>query len=142
MGAILPSQSDLIKSGALRTTVGTGVGAVVVAIGTAINPVFDAVVGKDAPSWVKAIILIAAIMAWAVIAAADALARGYAAGRAAPQVTPAPAGLSAKYIPGRNDPEYRVAAFELTPGSDALRCLVTRTREAPSWKDAKDLEFT
>jgi hypothetical protein len=144
MGAIVSSDSDLIKSGALRTTVGTAVGGVIVAIGTAINPVFDAVVGKDAPAWVKAIILVAAVSAWAIVAAADVLARSYVAAHAQEQILPAPAGMNAKFPEMGTERAWQIAALKFVPNKkapDDVECLIVRTGGKPDWKKATDLTF-
>lgn len=135
MTAITTSAGDL-GSSALRTTVGTAVGGVIVAIGTSINPVFDAVVGKNAPAWVKAMILVAAVAAWAIVAAADLMARGRAAAAQMPQILAAPENLRAKVGAVGADPVYQIAAYKFTPATATVEYLAVKAGEPPSWKSA------
>jgi uncharacterized membrane protein len=147
------SADNAIQSDSLSLTRWAGVGAAIVALGTAINPVFDVVVGKHASNAVKASILIAAIAAWAVIVAADMLSRGYAdsqtkhaeAERAAATVyaTAQKNALSvgkATITTDTDEGGYYVAALRLNASqpADSMFLLVKKDKH-PTWVKATDV---
>src|SRR4051794_33669405 len=82
------------EGGALNLTRFTGIAAFLVALFTTINGAWNTIFGKHAPTWAKPVVMIAAGAIFAVVAAADMLARGYRAGHrdkfvALPKLIPA-----------------------------------------------------
>jgi len=127
-----------VEYGALRLTWGSGVGAVIVALGTAIEPVFETVIGEDASRAVRASILIAAIGACAIIATGDLLARSYATAH-----TKKP-GLEATLTRGVDEKGFLAVAFGSSPSDLAgVEVLLDkpgkrRNESRPSWCTSTD----
>jgi hypothetical protein len=127
---------DVIESGALRLTWGSGVGAVIVGLGTAIDPVFDTVVGEDASPAVRGSILIAAIAAWAIIATGDLLARSYATAHAKKP------GLSATLTRGVDETGFLAVDFRSLPSDpDAVEVLLVKAGKRPEWVSSDEVRF-
>lgn len=136
MSPIRDPSKDVIESGALRLTWGSGVGAVIVALGTAIDPVFDTVVGEDASPAVRASIVIAAIAAWAVIATGDLLARSYATAH-----TKKP-GLDATLTRGVDETGFFAVAFRSSPSDrTGVEVLLVKPGKQPEWVSTEHVRF-
>jgi hypothetical protein len=67
-----------IKTAATNTALGSATAATLVAIVTAINPVFEEIIGADVTTGQKIAFYIALIGGWALIASGDLVARGLA----------------------------------------------------------------
>ena len=94
--------------GALNLTRVTGLGAALVAVLTTINGAWETIFGTTTPDWAKPVVIMSVIAAFAVVAAADILGRGYVAGRRG-GVIPLPDGLLAGYTPGTDQRVHVVA---------------------------------
>jgi hypothetical protein len=128
------------EGGALNLTRLTGLGAALVAVLTAIDGVWDEIFGADAPTWAKPVVMISAIAAFSVIAAADILARGYAAGRRG-DIIPMPDGLTATYTPGRDQQVFVAAVrFRRTEDGDS-EFLIVKPDKTTSWASKEELDF-
>lgn len=134
--------NETIKSGTLVTTRGTGIIAVGL-IGT-----FLVMDWLNAAPWEgllpdqKLTFILATGAIWAVIAAADSIARGLAARSSLSAIVELPAGLVATRTPGRDSPGWSVLAIEVTPNGikEAVEFLVVKGSET-AWVASKDLEF-
>jgi hypothetical protein len=140
-------EGNVINGDTLNVTKGAGLAAVIVALVTGINPLFDEIFGDDATPWVKAGIIMTVIGAWALIAAADALARGYASGQAASapktEIATLPRGLRATYERGRDVTGWRVAAIKLDVADpDKPQFLIVKADEDAKWAPVEDLRFS
>ena len=129
---------DVVQARELRLTWVTGIGAAVVTIGTAINPVFDAVIGKNAPAWVKAIIFITAILGWVLLSIADMASRAYATAHASAAVPPpgspaAPGTLTV--TSGVDDPGWTLIAMS----PDGTQALLTKPGQPLQWVPIDDV---
>jgi hypothetical protein len=120
------------EGGALNLTRFTGIGAALVVLFTTINDAWDKIFGADTPKWAKPVVLIAAGAIWAVIAAADMLARGYAAGHRDKFVA-LPTILPAKDDRG-TDQKCEIVGIRVDPDdSDLLEYLVLKDDKVPEW---------
>jgi hypothetical protein len=135
--------NETIKSGTLVTTRGIGVVAVGL-IGTflLLDQLGDTGPWKGMSATGKLMFVVAAGAIWAVVAAADAIARGLATASAQPRVVALPAGLVATKTGGVDSPGWHVAAVEVAPlhTGDAERFLIVKG-SAFEWVLAKDLKF-
>ena len=128
------------KGGALNLTRFSGIGAALVLVATTFNESWDTIFGEETPNWAKPVVIIAVIAAFVVIAAADILARGYAAGQRA-EIIPMPDGLKAVLTPGR-DETVRVAAVRFRRTEDhSSEFLIVKEDESTMWVGREDLEF-
>jgi len=142
-------KKDVIDAGTLRVTTASGFGAAIVILVTAINPIFKIVFGvENVKPGVKAAIVIAAIVGWALLAAVDVLARSYATAHAQPQVVPVPGDMTATRTKGtRGDVDesgYGVAALRFDashPESERTKFLILKADRAPEWVSGSDLNF-
>lgn len=116
-------ESAIIKSGTLVTTRGTAI----IAVG--LMGVFLALEEFDIEPWsgfsdTKKFAFVLAVGAiWAVVAAADSIARGIATAATAPVVVRLPPGLTATRTVGKDSPGWKVVAIQTgrrEDGSDAL----------------------
>lgn len=134
--------NQTIKSGTLVTTRGTGIIAVAL-IGT-----FLLMDWLKAGPWEglqpgeKLSFVLATGAIWAVIAAADSIARGLATRSSLPAIVRLPAGLLATRTSGRDSPGWSVLAIEVTPNGkkEAIQFLVVKGSET-AWVASDDLEF-
>jgi hypothetical protein len=93
----LPLQNP--EGGALNLTRLSGIGGAIVALLTTVNGSWNAIFGAHTPNWAKPVFLAVVVIAWAAIACADLLGRGYVAAHralAAAQIIPL-AGIRATY---------------------------------------------
>jgi hypothetical protein len=136
MGAALnPLPLSDNEGGALNLTRVTGLGAALVAVLTAFNGSWDAIFGENTPTWAKPVVIIAVIAAFAVVSAADILARGYAAGRRA-ELVPMPDGLSGTLYEGGNkrSPEVAIVAARYSAAEDGkAQFLVVKADKSTEW---------
>ena len=128
------------EGGALNLTRFAGIGAALVVLFTTINDAWDKIFGKDTPTWAKPVVLMAAGAIWGIIAAADMLARGYAAGHrdkfmALPKVIPA--------IDDRGtDEECEIMGIRVDPrDADLLEYLVVKNSKTPEWVPGANIKF-
>jgi hypothetical protein len=136
--------AEVIKSGTLVTTRGIGVVAVGL-IGTFL--LLDAL--GDTGPWAsmsaaqKLFFVVACGAIWALVAAADAIARGLATAATQPIVMAMPPGLVATRTEGVDSPGWRVAAVEVprTPNGHKVQFLVVNG-STHDWVDAADLKFS
>lgn len=141
---VIPAANPLplqdAKGGAFNLTRVTGLGAALVAVLTTFNGAWDTIFGKSTPQWAKPVVIISVIGAFAVVAAADILARGYAAGRRG-DIIPMPNGLTATYTPG-TDQEVGVAAvrFRRTE-DDNSEFLIVKDDKSTMWAGPDQLDF-
>jgi hypothetical protein len=128
------------KGGALNLTRFSGIGAALVLTATTFNDSWDTIFGEETPKWAKPVVIIAVIAAFVVVAAADILARGYAAGQRA-EIIPMPDGLRAELIPGPAQ-TVRVAAvrFRRTE-DDSSEFLIVKDDQSTTWVGREDLKF-
>jgi hypothetical protein len=88
---------DVIKSGALRVTWISGTLAGLAGLVTLFNDHMHTLFGEDLPDEIKAGVLGVVILAWALVAVADVMARAkVTAARHGVSVTPAPQGMKVK----------------------------------------------
>lgn len=134
--------NQTIKSGTLVTTRGTGVIAVGL-IGT-----FLLMDWLGASPWEglqpdqKLSFVLATGAIWAVVAAADSIARGLATRSSVPVIVKLPAGLLATRTIGIDSSGWSVLAVEVTPDGkeEAMQFLVVKGSET-AWVSSDDLEF-
>jgi hypothetical protein len=138
------AENATIKDGTLVTTRGIGVIAVAL-IGTflLLDQLGDTGPWHDLSAGGKLAFLLGAGAIWAVVAAADAIARGIATAATRPTVASMPSGLVATRTEGKDSPGWRVAAVELsgTAGSEVVRFLVVKGTDH-AWVAAADLSFS
>jgi hypothetical protein len=127
--------------GALNLTRVTGLGAALVAVLTTFNGSWKTIFGASAPDWAKPVVIMSVIAAFAVVAAADILGRGYAAGRRG-DIIPMPEGLTAVYTPGPNqDVSVSAVRFRKTEDDDS-EFLVVKDDNTAIWAGRDELDFS
>lgn len=128
------------EGGALNLTRVTGLGAALVTVLTAFNGVWETIFGENTPNWAKPVVIISVIATFAVVAAADILSRGYAAGQRG-SLIPMPDGLTAAYRPG-TDQKVAIAAvrFQRTEDDDG-EFLIVKEDKSTIWASRDDLDF-
>ena len=135
--------NETIKSGTLVTTRGIGVVAVAL-IGTflLLDQLGDTGPWKDMTAAQKLMFVAAAGAIWAVVAAADAIARGIAAPAARPSFVALPSGLTVTKTAGVDSPGWRVAAVKVAPLGDSADTLFLIVKDkAVEWASTSDLKF-
>jgi hypothetical protein len=144
-----------VQAPATNLTLGTGVAALITAIVAAWNDAFKGIFGDNASQAIRKDVLVASIFGFAIVAAADLLARAYskvasersAATMAAailrdPQAYPVAEGLTATITEGRDDPGYRVMAMRTAPGTaDPDEYLLVRSDKKPQWRQADQVSI-
>ena len=147
-------KEDTIKSGTLRLTWGSGFAAFVAAAATVYNDTFESIFGDSlAPEqfgWIKAAVLIAVILAFALIAVADIVSRGYvsaqqgaATSHSGTQVVAAPRGLNATLTDGLDRSGYMIAAIRYRHSQpDEPEYLVVKVGENPEWVSSKGVALS
>lgn len=133
------------EGGALSLTRVSGIGAAIVALLTTVNGSWNTIFGADTPTWAKPVFLMVVVGAWAAIAVADILSRGYVAGQKAAAV----GGLQVIPMPRmdavdtrKRDQECVVAAARLDPAQrDDPAFLVIRLDGSSEWVPGSDLNF-
>jgi hypothetical protein len=138
--------ADIIKPGSLRITTASGFAAAVVVLAAGIDPVFEALFGKNVEDAAltneKTAIIIAAIVGWAIIAAVDMIVRSYATASSRPTVTSVPAGVSATLTTGIDESGYLVAAARFSPAAEAdkqTEFLLVKAGKPPTWVTGTDI---
>lgn len=134
--------TDTIKSGTLVTTRGTGVIAVGL-IGTfMVLDAWNASPWQGLPPEGKLNFILATGAIWALVIAADSIARGLATRSSLPAVVTLPAGLSATRITGKDTTGWSVLAVQVsgTGQQEAVQYLVVRGGEA-AWVGVGELQF-
>ena len=133
------------KGGALSVTRATGIGAALIAVLTAFNGSWNTIFGESTPTWAKPAVLMVVIAAWAWVAAADLLGRGYVAAHRAiakggTQVLALP-GLKATDLKGA-DQDCFVTGARLDPDKpDDPEFLVMKGDGTAAWVPHGDLNF-
>lgn len=133
--------------GALNLTRITGLGAALVAVLTTVEKSWHAIFGDDAPGWAKPVVMISVIAVFAVVAAADILARAYVAGRRG-DIIPLPEGLEAMWdMPakpvGQRDPVVRVVAVRFRRAeTEDSEFLIVEDDKSTHWVGRNELGFT
>ena len=141
--------TDVIPSGSLNLTLASGLVAAIATILNAFPGMITKIFGGTTPSdAVRAAIFLGIFAAFAVIAAADILARGYASGRkSGPIITAVPHGLkvSRPALVAADENNWTVSAVEVTPsatgGPASMRYFVTKAGKDPAWLEEKDIKF-
>jgi hypothetical protein len=128
------------EGGALNLTRFAGIGAAIVVLLTTVNDSWTAIFGEHAPTWARPVVFVAVIGAWAFIAAADMLARGYAAGHRDKFVA------LASIIPARDDrgddTNCEVVGIRVAEDdSDLLEYLVLKDGKTPEWVPGANIKF-
>jgi hypothetical protein len=136
--ALNPLPLEDPEGGALSLTRVSGLAAAIIAVLTTIDGSWETIFGADTPEWAKPVFLMAVVGAWALVAAADIVGRGYAAGRKG-QVIPLPEGLTAVYFPAANQ-KWTVAGMRPTSNDDA-EFLLVKADGRSRWASRDDLEF-
>ena len=133
MPAVNPLPLSDNEGGALNLTRVTGLGAALVTVLTAFNGSWDAIFGKQAPTWAKPVVFIAVIATFAVVAAADILARGYAAGRRG-ELVPMPDGLVGTIDQRGANPKVAIVAARFCATEDGkAEYLVVKEDKSTAW---------
>lgn len=125
----------VIKSGTLATTRGMGVVAAgLVALLPILDKVDDFGPWDDADAAAKLWFILGAGAIWAIVAAADAIARGLAQ----PRVVALPASLAVTRTEGRDEAGWTAVAIE---AGDSPRFLLVKG-DKTAWVAAADLQFS
>jgi hypothetical protein len=137
-----PLPLDDNEGGALNLTRVTGLGAALVVVLTAFEDKWDVILGDRPPGWARSVVIVGVIAAFAIVAAADMLARGYAAGRRG-ELVPMPDGVTGTIdVPtGPNPPVAIVAArFHATEDGKA-EFLVVKEDKSTAWIASGKVNF-
>lgn len=136
----LPVQDP--QGGALNLTRFTGLGAALVAFLTAFDGIWNRLFGEHAPTWARPVVIVALLATYSVIAAADILARGYAAGRRG-DIIPMPPGLTATYKPGTDQrATVLIAAVRFRRAeNDSSEFLIVTGDGSTVWAGRDELDF-
>jgi hypothetical protein len=121
------------------------------AVVAAWNDAFKAIFGDNASQTIRKDVLVGTIFGFAIVAAADLLARAYskaatersaaamgAATLSDPHVYPV-AGLAATITEGPDDPGYRVMAMRTAAGGGDPEYLLVRSDKKPQWRKATEV---
>lgn len=152
--ALGSTESDAIKARTLNLTLGSGFAAFIASGVTVFNGSFKAIFGKNLSAnqlaHTKTTVLVAVIAAFALIAAADLIARAWATASSEPNkaiaehyvVAAAPSGLRATKIRDEDESGFTVAAVRFKPADpDAVEYLLVKSGSAPGWVAGKDLKL-
>jgi hypothetical protein len=103
--------------------------------------VWNRLFGEHAPGWARPVVIVALIATFSVVAAAEILARGYAAGRRG-DVIAMPEGLTATYITGGTAREVVVAAVRFRRAEDdSSEFLIVKRDASTVWVGRDELDF-
>lgn len=139
--ALNPLPLEDNQGGALNLTRVTGLGAALVVVLTTFNGSWDTIFGTNAPDWAKPVVVVSVIGAFAVVAAADILGRGNAAGRRGAMI-PMPEGLNAAYEPGTDQEVVVVAAARFrSTEDDNAEFLIVKDDHSTTWASRDELSF-
>jgi len=145
-------EPEAIKSPATTLTLGTAAGATIATLIAAFNDSFEAVFGQTAGPDIKAAVLIAVIVAWALTAIADMFARAIAkaaterargaelAAKASAAVVLMPTALSVTRLKGPDEPGFLAVALRDGDDGDGLVMLAKEGRP-PEWVERDEVEF-
>lgn len=145
---IRDEKEDTIKSGALRLTWISGTLGGLTALVTVFNEEFTHVFGEHASDGIKASVLIAVIVAWALIAVADIFARAMTVSaklkKGPGDSVTAPKGMKVKLTGGEDSPGWTVTAIRGLDGTDedSAEFLVVKSGEQPKWVKGDELVST
>jgi hypothetical protein len=128
------------EGGALNLTRVTGLGAALVVVLTTFNNSWETIFGSNAPTWAKPVVVISVIGAFAIVASADMLARGYAAGQRG-DIIPLPDGLPAKLIVGEDEDVSLVAVRYKAYEEGTSEFLIAKSDKSTAWVSRSDLKF-
>jgi hypothetical protein len=128
------------EGGALNLTRVTGLGAALVVVLTTFNDSWETIFGSNAPSWAKPVVVISVIGAFAIVASADMLARGYAAGQRG-DIIPLPDGLPAKFTVGEDQDVSLVAVRYKAEEENTSEFLIVKSDKSTAWVSRSDLAF-
>jgi len=133
--------NEVIPSKSLRITWLSAVAAAVVAAAALFtDDFFDELLGDGAPGGARAAVFITVVVAWAAIAVADILARGYASAHPTP-VAPVPAGLpKVTWTKGKDESGFSIAAVRMT-AADNAEYLILKSGHEPRWVPGTELSF-
>ena len=135
--------NETIKSGTLVTTRGIGVVAVgLIGVFLLMDQLGEIGPWKDMSNAQKLAFVVAAGAIWAVVAAADAIARGLAAATTRATVTSMPPGLIATRTTGVDSPGWRVAAVQTgrSNNMEETRFLIIKGDKF-DWVSTEELSF-
>jgi hypothetical protein len=128
------------EGGALNLTRFAGIGAALVAVLTTVNGSWKAIFGGSAPNWAKPAVLMVVIGAWALIAVADILGRGYAAARRY-KFMALPRTIPATDVRGK-DEDCEIIGVRVDPDDEEqLGYLVVKASKTPEWVPGASIEF-
>jgi hypothetical protein len=136
--------TDVIKSGTLLTTRGIGVVAVgLIGAFLLLDQLGDAGPWASMDTAQKLSFVLACGAIWALVAAADAIARGLATAATQPLITALPSGLTASRTEGVDSPGWHVAAIEMPRGAGdkGAQFLVVKGDKC-EWVGVEDLDFS
>lgn len=141
MAVLREPKDDVIDAGALRSTWITGAVAGVGALVVAFNEHFLKIFGDHVGDSTKAAVLIALVAAWAVIGAADLIARSTAtaASLSSRRVMAAPPGLTVKTTEGDDESGWKVAAIDPGARDAEALWLLLKTGKAPQWVKTSEI---
>jgi hypothetical protein len=134
---------EIIQAGTLVVTRGTGVIAVAL-IGTFfLLDLLDQGPWANLDSWQKLAFVLASGLIWAIVAAADAIARGLATASRHELVAQLPKGLKATKTVGKDDPDWYVVAvkFAVSEGSEGPEFLIVKKGQPAEWAPRQELDF-
>jgi hypothetical protein len=128
--------TEIIKSGTLATTRGTGVVAVSLIGAFIVMDSFGFEPWDALSPVIKWGVVIAIGAMWALVAAADSIARGIATAATAPTFVRLPAGLKATRTEGSDSPGWSLVAVEIAKvgEKDDLRFLAVKGDNGLSFK--------
>lgn len=132
--------NETIKSGTLVTTRGIGVIIVGLIGGLLLLDTFDYGPWKELSTVQKFMFVVASGFIWALVASADAIARGYAAGVTS-QLVPFAAGLKCTYLVGKDTSGWSVAAARTGPSSAGPPDFLIVKGATFKWAKAAEIEF-
>lgn len=144
MALIRDPSKDVITAGATTLTSGATVAAALVALATGIEPIWKAIFGDQQPSQaVRAAIIVAAIGAWALVAAVDLIARAWVTSQTHPQIAPAPPGLSGSYLGGGGSQPWTVVGVRSSAiAQDRPEFLIVHGSFGARWVPAEQMDFS
>jgi hypothetical protein len=134
--------TEVIKAGALATTRASGSVALGLIGVFAILDVLDVGPWEGFSSEAKFQFVLGTGALWAVLAAADSIARAIATAAVVPSIIRLPAGMTASYTIGIDSPGWMVVAAEITPGgADSPTRYLLYKDDKTMWASAPELKF-
>lgn len=135
---------ELIKSGTLVVTRGIGIVAVAFVGTFFLLDMFNEGPWASLDTWQKLAFVVAAALVWAIVAAADAIARGHATASRHDLVAALPKGLAVIKTKGRDESGWTAVAvkFAVTEGAEGPRYLIVKEGKPAEWAAEEDLAFS